>query len=264
VNKCIQLVMPVLLILCLSSSSTAQTNPQPKIDPSAPVLQAFNHNSETDSKASEEPDSSKSSSCWSQSSLSPSVDPAVLLEEEDLTATVNMSSLCNGRFGDYGGSFIFYDRDTVLGTVNIDNFSATLYTTSLTAGRHRITAIFQPDGSYRTSSATILLDVVKQPAPITLTISPNPSTFEQAVTFTATVSSDSQLPTGRVRFSDGTKDFGIATLDENQVATFTKKNLAVGTHSITAEYFGDALDAKSVSPAVILVVGSTAPMTAPK
>ncbi|HEX4424674.1 MAG TPA: Ig-like domain-containing protein [Terriglobales bacterium] len=260
-RKSIQFVLSASLVLWLSSSLMAQSGPKSAAG-AAPVLLALNHDSEDASKASViEPDIS---SCWSQSFLSPSVDPAVLLEEEDLTATVNMASICNGRFGDYTGSFVFYDRDTVLGTVNVDNFSATLYTTSLTAGRHRITAVFMPNGTYRSSSATILLDVVKQPAPITLSITPNPSTFEEPVTFTATVTSGIEQPTGKVRFSDGTKDFGIATLDENGVATFTKKNLAVGTHSITAEYYGDAISATSIAPAVTLVVGLTAPMTAPK
>jgi Bacterial Ig-like domain (group 3) len=263
VNKCIQLVVPALLVLCLSGPSVAQTNPQPKINPSSPVLQAFNHNPEIGSKTSaNEPDSNQGpNSCWSQSTLEASADPAVLLDEVDFTATVNMNSYCRGELGNYQGQFAFYDYDTLLGSVNVDNFSATFGTKSLTAGRHRITATFLSDSYYKSSSARIPLEVVKQPAPITLDVSPNPSTFEQYVTFTATVTSGVEQPTGNVRFSDGTEDFGIAMLDENGVATFTKKNLAVGTHSITAEYFGDAISAKSIAPAVTLVVGATAPMT---
>jgi hypothetical protein len=37
VNKCIQLVLPALLVLCLSWPSMAQTSPQPKTDSPAPV-----------------------------------------------------------------------------------------------------------------------------------------------------------------------------------------------------------------------------------
>jgi hypothetical protein len=227
------------------------------------VLQALNRNIEIASKgAVNQPDSNQgNNSCWSQSTLQPSVEPGVLLEEVDFTATVDMNTYCRGRLGDYQGQFVFYDYNTVLGTVNVDNFSATFGTTSLTAGRHRITATFLSNSYYQSSSARISLEVVKQPAPVTLDVSPNPSTFGQAVTFTATVTSGIEQPIGKVRFSDGTKDFGIATLDENGVATFTKKNLAVGTHSITAEYFGDAVSATSIAPAVTLEVDATAPMT---
>jgi Bacterial Ig-like domain (group 3) len=73
-----------------------------------------------------------------------------------------------------------------------------------------------------------------------------PSTFEQNATFTVTITSDIDSPTGKVRFGGGTKTIGIATVDENGNATFTKKNLAVGSHAITAEYYGDSLSAKTM------------------
>jgi hypothetical protein len=38
------------------------------------------------------------------------------------------------------------------------------------------------------------------------------------------------------------------------VAVFTKKNLSVGTHSITATYSGDAESGKSTSPVLLQVV----------
>lgn len=45
---------------------------------------------------------------------------------------------------------------------------------------------------------------------------------------------------------DGTTVIGAPTLS-NGVATLTKSKLAVGTHSITAQYLGDALSGKSTS-----------------
>jgi hypothetical protein len=76
-----------------------------------------------------------------------------------------------------------------------------------------------------------------------------------------TITSDIDNPTGKVRFSDGTKAIGIATVDENGNATFTKKNLAVGSHSITAEYYGDSLSAKTTSEVLTQVVNSAATTT---
>ena len=72
--------------------------------------------------------------------------------------------------------------------------------------------------------------------------SANPSVFGQAVTFTATVSAlapATGTPTGTVTFLDGGSAIGTGTLSGG-VATFTTSALAVGSHTITTSYGGDA------------------------
>jgi RHS repeat-associated protein len=71
----------------------------------------------------------------------------------------------------------------------------------------------------------------------TLTVSglPNPSTFNQAVTFTATISSG---PTGTITFYDGGTSIGPGSIN-GTVATITTNALAVGSHSITASWPGN-------------------------
>jgi hypothetical protein len=85
----------------------------------------------------------------------------------------------------------------------------------------------------------------------TLTSSLNPASQGAAVTFTATVTTTgTNPPTGTVTFNDGTTALGTGTLSTVggfQVATFTTSTLAVGTHSITAVYGGDANNAGSTS-----------------
>jgi hypothetical protein len=73
-------------------------------------------------------------------------------------------------------------------------------------------------------------------ANITLDSSPNPSTYQQAVTFTAAVPNG---VTGTVQFVDGTTVLGTGTIS-GTTATFTTNTLAVGTHPVTAVYSGDA------------------------
>jgi ELWxxDGT repeat protein len=77
----------------------------------------------------------------------------------------------------------------------------------------------------------------------TVTSSPNPTGFGQAVTFTATVSAQAlgSSPTGTVDFRQGTTDLtpGGVTLTGGE-ATFTTATLAVGSHTITAIYSGDS------------------------
>ena len=96
----------------------------------------------------------------------------------------------------------------------------------------------------------------------TLTSSTNPSVFGETVTLTATVTADpdSPAPIGTVNFLDGTTKIDSRTLDgsANPVSTsVSTSNLAVGTHSITAEYVpapGDTSNVGSTSPAVSQVV----------
>jgi len=68
---------------------------------------------------------------------------------------------------------------------------------------------------------------------------PNPSTVGQPVTFTATVTSTSGIPTGKVTFRDGTTTLGTVTLT-GAVATFTTSSLTAGKHKITARYNGSS------------------------
>jgi hypothetical protein len=91
-----------------------------------------------------------------------------------------------------------------------------------------------------------------------VTASPNPSAVGEAVTLTATVSSDGPIaPTGTVVFKNGSRPIGSATLS-NGTAILTRKNLPLGTLSMTATYTGDALSQRSVSPVVLQVVQGTA------
>src|SRR5205807_4703467 len=69
----------------------------------------------------------------------------------------------------------------------------------------------------------------------------NPSSFGQTVTFTATVSSSAGTPTGSVQFKDNGANLGGSnTLNGSGVATLSTSSLTAGTHTITADYSGDA------------------------
>ena len=79
----------------------------------------------------------------------------------------------------------------------------------------------------------------------------NPSTLNQLVTFTATVSPTGA--TGTVTFMDGTTSLGAGTLSGG-VASFATTGLSVATHSITAKYAGNSSYSSSTSSAVSQVV----------
>ncbi|MGB0065941.1 MAG: chitobiase/beta-hexosaminidase C-terminal domain-containing protein, partial [Terracidiphilus sp.] len=71
---------------------------------------------------------------------------------------------------------------------------------------------------------------------LTVTSSSNPSTYGSSVTFTATISSG---PTGTITFYDGGTSIGTGTISGGS-ATLTTNGLAVGAHSITASWLGNA------------------------
>src|ERR1019366_5756835 len=92
---------------------------------------------------------------------------------------------------------------------------------------------------------------------------PNPSTYGQAVTFTAAVTSKLGTPPNgeTVTFMEGKTLLGTGTLSGG-AASFTTSTLKAGTNSITAVYAGDSNFAASTSKAVKQVVSKATTTTA--
>src|SRR5262249_28625649 len=93
----------------------------------------------------------------------------------------------------------------------------------------------------------------------TITSSLNPSLDGQAVTFTATVTAlppATGVPTGTISFLDGTTVLALVTLANGQ-ASFTTSSLAVGIHTITAQYSGDSTFVPTTASLVQVVRGFT-------
>lgn len=105
------------------------------------------------------------------------------------------------------------------------------------------------------SDSNTVTQAVNQAATATaLASSRNPTAFGESVTFTATVTNGGATPTGTVTFRDGTTVLGTGFLDGSGSATFTTSALALGAHSITAEYGGDANFDASTSPVLMQIV----------
>ncbi len=135
---------------------------------------------------------------------------------------------------------------------------------TLTGGSHTIKATYNGDNTFSSSTAQSLTQNVAsviQASTTTLASSVNPSTFGQAVTFTATVTPDARstdTPTGTVTFEEGTTVLGTAPLNDG-VATFAISTLAVGSHSIAAVYSGDADFATAIGVTTETVNAPTPP-----
>ncbi len=91
-------------------------------------------------------------------------------------------------------------------------------------------------------------------APTTTTVasSLSPATVGVSVTFTATVTGGT--PTGNVTFYDGATALGTSALNGSFQTTLSSSSLTAGTHSITAQYAGNANYAASTSTVLSQVI----------
>jgi hypothetical protein len=89
---------------------------------------------------------------------------------------------------------------------------------------------------------------------------PNPSTLGQPVTFTDSIAGVN-MPSGTVTFKEGSATLATVPLDASSQASFTTSTLAVGMHSIVANYSGDANNGPSSSNIVVQVVNAVAAAT---
>ena len=124
------------------------------------------------------------------------------------------------------GSFTYYPA---LGTV-------------LGGGPNQILSVtFTPSDTVNLSptTQTVGITVNQAGAAASLSSNDNPSLAQTAVIFSVTLSSTVGTPTGSVTFLDGTTPLAASTLSGG-AATLTVSSLAMGTHSITAVYSGDA------------------------
>ncbi len=171
---------------------------------------------------------------------------------QPVTFTATVTSI-HGPIPD-GELVTFHEGTTILSSVALAGGTAAYTTSSLSAKSHTIKATYAGDTTFEPSTGWVMQVVNKYPTATALGSSSNPSTYGQAVTFTATVTPTGPYPmTGNVRFWDGTLGIGTATLSGG-VATLTKLRMAVGTHPITAQYLGDSANAKSTSAILNQVV----------
>jgi hypothetical protein len=142
------------------------------------------------------------------------------------------------------------------GAVNATSFtvnSATSITATSPAGTGTVDVTVTTPSGTSAASAGDRFTYISPTTQTTLVSSLNPSSYGQAVTFTATVTATSGTPTGTVTFADNGTAIGTGTLSGG-VASFTTSTLATGSHAITASYAGNATFAASTSPALTQTV----------
>jgi hypothetical protein len=168
-------------------------------------------------------------------------DPAVVGQGVTFTATVTANAPGSGV---PTGTVIFYDGTTQLGTGTLNSVGQATFTTSSPAvGNHSITAVYDADTNFTSStSASLSQNVDMASTTTTLASSLNPVPTDTLVTFTATVlpkAPGGGRPTGSVTFYDGTTVLGTVNLNGSGRASWTTSWSTPGKRRIKAAYSGD-------------------------
>jgi hypothetical protein len=125
-----------------------------------------------------------------------------------------------------------------------------LSTSALAPGDHAITATYSGDAYCSASTSAALIQAVSRLSTTTvLTSSSNPSVVGHSVTLTATVMATPPgigTPAGTVQFVIDGGNFGDpVALDANASASLSIDTLSPGSHTVVANYSGDATFAAS-------------------
>ncbi len=188
--------------------------------------------------------------------LTSSMNPSRYNQAITLTATVTPS-----LGGSVSGTVTFLNAGTSIGTGTLRG-KAKLTTSALLGTTDTITAIYVGDGNDNGSTSAGIAEVTKAASTTTaLTSSRNPSSYGQAITLTATVTSGfGGTATGTVTFYHESTVVGTGTLSGN-VAKLTITGLGIGTEHFTATYGGDGNYTTSTSSVVAQVIDEASTTT---
>ncbi len=191
-------------------------------------------------------------------SVTSNANPSVQGQAVTFTATVT-----GADGGTPTGEVSFYADGALLGTLSLDNGTATFTTSTLSVGQHAITAVYGGDSVYTGSTGGMEQTVNgdggsggggtggdgsgqgsgsgsnQGGSTSTFLSGPSGVPLGQPATFTVIVEGSS-TPTGTVSFYDNGALLGSATLEADGSATFTTSDLTFGDNVITAVYGGDA------------------------
>ena len=196
--------------------------------------------------------------------LAASTNAALTGQNVTLTATLNAGDATAG------GTVGFTNGGTPIagcGAVPLTGVTAKCVVSFQAAGSLSLAATYSGDSNTTASSGTILVTISNPNSPDTslaITVSQNPATVGQPVTFTASVGATSEgsqgIPTGSVQFSDGGTSLGTVVL-ANRQARITTTFTTAGSHSIFASYGGDSSFTGSANTFGIAVLRAAASVT---
>jgi hypothetical protein len=199
-----------------------------------------------------------------------SVNPSLAGQQMTFTATVSPCCLPTGSVSFSFGNLLLCAGSIIQGKSLCQTYGiqAGEPLPALSAGSYSVTATYNGDTNYASSSA--IVNQVIQPNQGTLSITAwtyrggtgaTEAALGEQVSFSASVGPSAGLiPTGTITFFDGPTSFGTvsATSGEAGPTTFS---LALGTHSITASYSGDLNFSSATSNKLTITIWTASSFT---
>lgn len=173
----------------------------------------------------------------STTSISATPNPSSYGQRVIVTVAVDSTYHYNSN----GGTVTLFDNGTAFTSEAIQGGTAVFWISNFTAGVHSLTANYAGDSNLGGSSSTAYTQTINQATTTTsVALSSYSTLYGQSVTATASLASSSTLSeTGTVSFFDGSTLLGTTPVSGAR-AQFTTSTWSPGTHSISAQYNGDA------------------------
>jgi hypothetical protein len=157
------------------------------------------------------------------------------------------------------GTVQFKVNNTNIGgpvTLNSSGVASTTFSEP-TASTYTLSAVYNGDSNYATTTVSESLIVTNVKLPVTINLVPNASPMSScgAASFSVQVSAASGAsPTGTVQLKSGSSALASATLQKG-VATLSAAGLSAGPHSFVASYSGDSLHEPATSAPITVKSG---------
>jgi hypothetical protein len=166
------------------------------------------------------------------------------------TFTANVASNSGVPFG----GATFYDGAVPLGTSSLMADGSCSYSTaSLAVGTHSITAVYNANATFASSTSSAAVVTVTSAAaslsPTFLTVAVIDNGNQSLLI--AKVSAPGGIPTGKVVFLDDGNILGTATANGSGTASLAVPVLSAGAHRLSASFAGGSPFAPSVSPELL-------------
>jgi hypothetical protein len=147
----------------------------------------------------------------------------------------------------------FFDNGVYLGSAPIlPPYEAQFSTPVLSVGQHSITASWNGYPFCQNVTSAPLVQDVQDGATVSLSLSANQVQFLNPVLLTSTVSSAGGTPSGSVNFYDGLKLLNSAPVALNSGIGRLPINLAIGKHTIVAQYPGTGTVSSGLSSSIVV------------
>jgi hypothetical protein len=191
-----------------------------------------------------------------------SPNPSNFGQAEAFTATVTPGRFF--KFQPTGTVTFTYGSTTLCNALTLVGGIVTCEYSTLPAGTDTVTATYSGDANFAPSNGIVSQTVNKPTTTTTLTSSLSPSSFNQQVTFAATVTGQfGGTPTGAVTFTYGSATLCNTVKLSGGKAICTYSALPVGSDIVTATYSGDGNFTGSTSNALSQIVQGTYGVVSP-